>query len=235
MVAMRILALDTSSEHGSLAVLEDETVVGLVRWAPGEDHSTKLFRDLQRLLAEVNAQMNDFGLLAVVAGPGSFTGLRVGLTAVKAWSEVHGTPIAAVSGLEALATMSRRETQFLAPVLDARRGQIFAGLYERNVAGLAAMRDDAVLSAAEFLTGSDVQQHRERLSFVTPSPVLIHEHLAAAGFSQNCVEKVEWLLAPAAGRLGLQRARQGRTVDALTLDAHYVRRSDAELTWKEPI
>ena len=83
--------------------------------------------------------MDQIDVFAVAAGPGSFTGLRVGLTAVKAWAEVHGKPIAAVSGLEAIAAESLAakapgvsSAHFIAPFLDARRGQLFGAIYRRD-------------------------------------------------------------------------------------------------------
>jgi tRNA threonylcarbamoyladenosine biosynthesis protein TsaB len=230
---MRILALDTSSAQGSMAVLEDAALQGLIRWCPGEDYSSKLFRDLDRLLVQTGERMNRFDLFAVVAGPGSFTGLRVGLTAVKGWSEIYRKPVAAISALEALAATSLTRCQFLAPVLDAQRGQVFAGVYRQAGEELQPVAEDVVMSPAEFFALPEVQGHRGEIAIVTPSPELLRLPAAAAGLDAAQIEVVEWLLAPAAGRLGLERARKGRTVDAMTLNAHYVRRSDAEIAWKE--
>jgi tRNA threonylcarbamoyladenosine biosynthesis protein TsaB len=230
---MHILALDTSSAQGSMAVFEDATVCGLIRWCPGEDYSSKLFRDLDRLLVQTGERMNRFDLFAVVAGPGSFTGLRVGLTAVKGWSEIYGRPVAAISALEALAATSQSRCQFLAPVLDAQRGQVFGGMYKKAGEELQPVAEDVVMSPAEFLALPEVQRHRGEIAVVTPTPELLRLPAAAAGLEAAQIEVVEWLLAPAVGRLGMERARKGRTVDAMTLDAHYVRRSDAEMAWKE--
>src|ERR1700722_48285 len=132
MVHVLVLALDTSSPSGSLAVLRDEKVVGVVSTATAEVYSSRMFRELEFLLGELSLRMEEFELFAIAAGPGSFTGLRVGLAAVKGWAEVYGKPIAAVSGLEAVAVQSHRTVSALVPVLDARRGQIYFGVYKRT-------------------------------------------------------------------------------------------------------
>ncbi len=129
---MLTLALDTSSPAGSLAVLRDEKVIGTVSTWTDEIYSSRMFRHLEFLLKELSLGLEQFDLFAVAAGPGSFTGLRVGLAAVKGWSEVYGKPIAAVSGLEAVAAQSHSSSYWVVPALDAHRGQIYFGMYRRT-------------------------------------------------------------------------------------------------------
>src|SRR6201998_2058933 len=137
MVHVLVLALDTSSPSGSLAVLRGAKVVGVVSTATGEVYSSRMFRELEFLLGELSLHMEEFELFAVAAGPGSFTGLRVGLAAVKGWAEVDQKPIAAVSALEAVAVQARSNAALIIPVLDARRGQLYFGLYRRAEGGEA--------------------------------------------------------------------------------------------------
>src|ERR1700690_3810471 len=94
-----------------------------------------MFRELEFLLGELALKMDQIELFAVAAGPGSFTGLRVGLAAVKGWAEVYGKPIAAVSALEAVAVQARSSAGLIVPVLDARRGQVYFGIYRRVASG----------------------------------------------------------------------------------------------------
>src|SRR5260370_32586276 len=100
---MLILAVDTSTRTGSLAVVSDGTVVNVARIPQDAPTSSTLFTQLELILSETGLAMPQFDLFTVCAGPGSFTGLRVGLTTVKGWAEVYQRPIAAVSGLEAIA------------------------------------------------------------------------------------------------------------------------------------
>jgi tRNA threonylcarbamoyladenosine biosynthesis protein TsaB len=226
---MRILAVDTSTRRGSLAVAEDERLLGVVSTATAETYSSRMFRQLDFLLAELKLTLAEMDLFAVVAGPGSFTGLRVGLAAVKGWAEVFAKPVAAVSGLEALAAQSRAAR--VAAVMDARRGQIYGGLYLRTDAGLVRESDDVVMTLDEFLAQLPAGAEAD-VTFATPEPLLLAATLAATRFASRPVEQVSDVLAPVVARLGLERARRGELLDALALDAHYVRRSDAELLWK---
>src|SRR5271167_3137477 len=136
LVHVLTLALDTSSLVGSLAVLRDDTLLGVISTASDENYSSRMFRHLEFLLRDLALNFADFDLFSVAAGPGSFTGLRVGLTAAKAWSEVYRKPVVGVSALEAVAFQARSRA-VLIPALDARRGQIYFGVYRTAAAGLA--------------------------------------------------------------------------------------------------
>ncbi len=231
---MLILAVDTGTQAGSLAVLREAQVLGVVSTWTDETYSSRMFRHLTFLLTELKLDLKQFDLFAVGAGPGSFTGLRVGLTAVKGWAEVYQRPIAAVSALEAVAAQARAGESVLVPVLDARRGQIYAGVYRRAGKDLERVGDERVMTAEEFLASLRAQAGNAKLAFVTPTPEVLAEALARSDFAGASVEQVSTVLAPVIGRLGLVRARRGEVVDALCLDANYIRRSDAELLWKGP-
>jgi tRNA threonylcarbamoyladenosine biosynthesis protein TsaB len=237
------LALDTSSPAGSLAVLRDERVIGTVSTWTEEIYSSRMFRHLEFLLKELSLGLGEFDLFAVAAGPGSFTGLRVGLAAVKGWAEVYRKPIAAVSALEAVAAQSHSQSSLMVPVLDAHRGQIYFGLYRRaGDAGenrLALEGEECVMTPDEFIEVLHARGATGDCAVVTPAPALISGALSRcetthASGARIRVDEVSAILAPRVGRLGVLRARRGEVVDALTLDANYVRRTDAELHWKAP-
>ncbi|HXP72464.1 MAG TPA: tRNA (adenosine(37)-N6)-threonylcarbamoyltransferase complex dimerization subunit type 1 TsaB [Candidatus Dormibacteraeota bacterium] len=241
MVHVLVLALDTSSPSGSLAVLRDEKVIGVVSTATGEVYSSRMFRELDFLLGELSLRMEEFELFAVAAGPGSFTGLRVGLAAVKGWAEVYRKPIAAVSALEAVAVQAHSNAELIAPVLDARRGQLYFGLYRRAAGGapgesrLVLDGEEYVLTPAEFFEVLSKRAAGTEFMVVAPQPELFsgaalqNETAALIG----AVEPASSVLAPFIGQLGFRRAQRGELADPLTLDANYVRRTDAELQWKK--
>ncbi len=231
---MLLLALDTSTQAGSLAILRDARVVGEVSTWVDETYSSRMFRHLEFLLRELSLDLGEMDLFAVASGPGSFTGLRVGLSAVKGWAEVYGKPIAPVSALEAVAAQAKAGERFLATVIDARRGQVYGGLYERRSGGLVRIGDEAVLTPAEFLEIVQRETRGVDVALVSPTPEVLADQLGSSAFSRCTVEAVSSVLAPTIGQLGLARAKRGDVVDALTLDANYVRRSDAELLWKAP-
>lgn len=226
---------------GSAAVLRDSEVLAEVSGYEETPYSTRLFHDIALLQERASFRMHQIDVFAVAAGPGSFTGLRVGLTAVKAWAEVHRKPIAAISGLEAIAVLSltgegpgNSHATFIAPFLDARRGQVFGAIYRKipgDAMGLALASDESILSIDEFLelVRGKSPQHVQLVSStpdVLPSARI--EYSAGAR-----IVPVSGALAPAIGRLGFERAKRGDLVDAIRLDANYVRRSDAESAWKD--
>ncbi len=237
------LALDTSSASGSLAVLQNEQMIGCVSATSGEIYSSRMFRHLEFLLHELSLELRAFDLFAVAAGPGSFTGLRVGLAATKGWAEVYGKPIAAVSALEAVATQSHSRSAYVVPVLDAHRGQIYFGVYKRADSAdgemeLALEGDECVMTTEELLSLLCARRVSD-FTITTPLPALLssttsRNEIICATDAGYRIEQVSALLAPHIGRLGYQRALRGKLVDALSLEANYVRRSDAELHWKVP-
>jgi tRNA threonylcarbamoyladenosine biosynthesis protein TsaB len=237
------LALDTSSDSGSVAILREEGVIGVISTSAEETYSSRIFRQLEFLLAELSLGLESCDLLAVNAGPGSFTGLRVGLTLGKAWSEVHGKPIAPVGGLEAVAAQCVGATaKWIIPALDARRGQLYAGLYRHELEGSGAPRlfretDDAVFSPQQFLAWIAELPGRTDAIVATPARAWLAGLLAASGMSAigaalPPIYSVSKVLAPTIGLLGREKFLRRETVDALWLDANYVRRTDAETNWK---
>lgn len=238
---MLILALDTSSSSGSIAFLRDDRVIGTIGSTSTEIYSSRVFRHLDFLLSELSLRLEDFDLFAVAAGPGSFTGLRVGLAAAKGWAEVFGKPIAPVSALDAVAAQARSEASKIAAVMDARRNELYWGLYRRNEHNgktfLVLENHEMVGSREEFVSAVTGRNTAEELAIVTPTP----EALASITSqlenrtkrnSRVAIESVSPFLAPEIGRIGWRLARERKLVDALTLDANYIRRSDAELHWK---
>jgi tRNA threonylcarbamoyladenosine biosynthesis protein TsaB len=228
------LSIDTSSPTGSIAVLNGEKLLGVVSTTGPEAYSSRLFRQLDFLLRELSLELPQFELYAVAAGPGSFTGLRVGLTAVKGWAEAYGKPIAAVSALEATATQSRATAPLLVPVLDAGRGQLYFGFYQREEKGLTLEGDECVMSPVEFVSALRQRASGSLFAIVTLTPEVITSRLPQSEIELVPVEAVDAVLAPVIGRIGFARAQRGQLTDALHLDANYVRRSDAELHWKGP-
>lgn len=237
---MLLLAVDTATPAGSLAVLSDGQLAGVISTASDEPYSSRLFRQLEILLSELQLQTQNFDLFAVAAGPGSFTGLRVGLTAVKAWAEVFSKPVIAISGLEAIAAQAQphSENGLIAPVLDARRGQIYAALF-RRAAQLVQEEPDQVCTIEEFLAQLAQRKQNEEIVFVSPAPAILRELLTKRDANRlsasisDVAQSASPLLAPIIGKLALERAARGEFTDALHLDANYIRRSDAELLWKK--
>lgn len=234
-----IFSLDTSSPTGSIAVLRDGTEIGVLSTASDETYSSRIFRQLEFLLAELGLTLASFDLFAVNAGPGSFTGLRVGLTTAKAWADAFAKQVVPVSGLEAVAAESRANTEHVIPLIDARRGQLYTGLYKQARAtkvaepSLERVEDDAVMSPDEFRSWRLQTPERAAATLATPNRNWLLSLLVGNDDpAVHDIREVSPVLAPVIGRLAYQKSQHGDAVDALRLDANYVRRSDAELNWK---
>lgn len=233
---MLILALDTATPSGSIAILRDEKFIGVVSTTTDETYSSRMFRQLDFLLSELRLTPEDFDLFAVNSGPGSFTGLRVGLTAAKGWAEAYGKPVAAISGLEAVAAQCRAET-LIVPVQDARRGQVYYGFY-CTLNGRLKREGEEHVGAPEEFASALAQLSANSRAVVACADAEFAAKLGISGLNipENRrlirVESVSSLLAPVIGLIAYARASQGEVADALSVDANYVRRSDAELHWK---
>jgi tRNA threonylcarbamoyladenosine biosynthesis protein TsaB len=229
-----LLALDTCDSRGSLALLRDAEVLQVIAHEGTFDYSTWLLPNVEAALRAAGLQMRDVEIYAVASGPGSFTGVRIALTTVKAWSEVYGRGIASVSRLEAMAALAVGRGQYVAAFADAHRDQVFGGLYRRESAALKPVEAEMVAAPAEFLEWVNQRSGNERVSWISMDPEKLTSQAswrerAEAG---ETVEVSPNVLAPAIGRVGRMRALEGRLTDALALDAEYVRRPDAEVFWK---
>lgn len=232
---MLALAVDTSSPSGSLAIFENETLRAVVMTGGQETYSSRMFRHLDFLLGEVGVKMSDFDFFSVASGPGSFTGLRVGLAAVKGWAEVYGRLVAPVSVLDAVAAGARCADGVLASVLDARRGEVYGSLYRSGADGIVEkMGEEVVMGPIDFVAHVAASAAGQGVTFATPSPEIVRRAVAGSPLANARVVAVSGAIAVLIGALGYFRAQRGELVDALHLDANYVRRSDAEVLWKKP-
>jgi tRNA threonylcarbamoyladenosine biosynthesis protein TsaB len=203
--------------------------------APGdnEQHSVALFRNIEQALNQAGVSLRQLDAYGVTTGPGAFTALRVGLSVVKGLAEVSGKPVAPVSVLEAVSENARAEGLLVA-VVDAYRGQVFGGVYEKANGDVVLRGRERVLSPSEFLAFL-VQEEvpPAECTFVGPHLERWTAHIAESSFSPSRQEVTSPVLAEAVGRCARRRLARGEGVDALHLEANYVRRSDAELLWKE--
>jgi tRNA threonylcarbamoyladenosine biosynthesis protein TsaB len=229
-----VLAIDTCDSRGSVAVLRGEAVLHVARHESAEEYSAWLLPAVAEVLRAAGLGMAEVDGYAVAAGPGSFTGVRVGLTTVKAWSEVYGKRIAAVSRLEALAVQSNGVESYVAAFADARRGQVFGAVYRRAGTGLERLGEETVIPPGKFVEMAAELASGGSISWVSTDPECVLQDTAwsARESRGEKVERVSSVLAPAIGRIGMAQLAVGRHTDAFSLDANYVRRSDAEIFWK---
>jgi len=229
-----LLALDTCDSQGSLAVLRDEEVLTVIAHEGTEDYSSWVLPTAEAGLRASGLELMEVDVFAVASGPGSFTGVRIGLTTAKAWSEALGKKIASVSRLEAMAAQTAEGSQYVAAFADARRDQVFGGLYRREGAGLRLVEHEMVAAPTEFVDWVNERSVNQSVSWISADPdkVTALEAWQKLANEGHRIEASSSVLAPMIGKIGLQRAREGRLVAALALDAEYIRRPDAETFWK---
>jgi len=226
-----LLVTDTSGKNGSVAlarVTPGQSGVEIVEVVPlaGGAFSAQLVPQIAALLEKHGYRKSDLAAFAVVSGPGSFTGLRVGLAAIKALAEALQKPIAAISLLEAVAWSSKARGRVLG-ALDAGRGDVYVGDYELEPH--VHMQSERLLNREEFLAeakGAEVKSAEATPKTVVTPDAVLAAMVQAAG---NQVELIEYPNAAVIAGLGWERLQRGQTVRPEELEANYMRHSDAEI------
>ncbi len=222
-LVMLIVAVDTSGRQGSIALCrgdgESFEVLHLTS-LEGGTYSAQLMPRIAEALQQNKLDKKEVDGFVVVSGPGSFTGLRVGLATVKGLCEVLRKPLAIVSMLEALAVTYGRVGQTETVVLDAGRGEVYVGDYELSAGGAGVVRE--YIAKLEVFA-ADAGGIRGDL--FTPD-AKVAEALRAANPNTKLVTAIR---ADEIGRIGLRKLMAGDTADPATVDVNYIRRSDAEL------
>jgi len=217
-VSLWLLSLDTTSDFGSIALSDAARVIEEVPLRSPDGFAHILFDAIHRLLARHGLTLDDIGVFASASGPGSFTGVRIGLTAAKGLAEAIGRKVVAVSNLEAIAWFGARPLR--APMIDARRGEIYGAVFD---ASLRPVRDEVVTPFDSWLA-----------SLPTGDLEIITNGFELPGDAPFPIVRAPRALAGAIARIAADRFAAGLAQDPAEIDANYVRRSDAELLWKEP-
>ncbi len=215
----RILALDTTSEFGSLAALEGDRLIEETPMTSSDGFSHVLFDQLEQFLARLRWSIDSVDCFACTAGPGSFTGLRVGLAAVKGLAEATNKPVVAVSNLEVLASFGSKPLR--AAIADARRGEIYGGLFDAQLQPLLPERVMKLAAFRDALPKGD-------LEFIAAGFEPFRDDLAGA-----CLTTAPRFIASAVARLAAKRLAAGECTSPISIDANYVRRNDANMLWQD--
>jgi tRNA threonylcarbamoyladenosine biosynthesis protein TsaB len=233
-LAPLVLAIDTTHEFGSLALASgDATAVRmdevLLHAPAGFGHV--LYEYLGQLLERHGVKPAMIDCFAAASGPGSFTGVRVGLACIKGLAEAVGKPAVAVGNLEAMATFGTAALR--AAVMDARRGEVYGAVYDeagRVVSPEVVAKFPAWLRS---LPDNLPESLLATMEFVSTDFTPFHASLAGTRFQDASVVTAPRALAAAIARIAAARWLRGEARDPAALDANYVRRPDAELFWKE--
>lgn len=242
---MRVLAIDTTSECGGAAVYDQKKCLGkALNNGPASGYAVTLFDLAEQALAQARIGFPDIQLYAVSNGPGSFTGIRVGLAAAQGWAKAFAKPLRGVTLLEAMVEHANPNADWAVPILDARRGEFFVAFFRQMSAGQEGRFETA--GAGQLIRADRLESLLEALgrggqcrTFSGGSIVCVtraHDHkartvreslsLKVAGFD------VSGDLLGAIASAALRAHEQGDVSSPEELDACYIRRSDAEMNWR---
>lgn len=219
---MKILAIDTSTTHSSCAVMDDNNIVGDFSINQSMSHNEILLVMVDEMLKKLNVDIEDIDLFVAVTGPGSFTGIRIGVTVVKALAMALNKPIVAVNTLEALSFGVFSDKKKI-PLIDARGERVYYGVYEginnENIVSPALLTIDELLEEfldkGEFVfVGDCVNLYKDRIlenkNFeITPACL------------NSCISKNACVI-------GKQKFERGDISDCFSLSPEYVRLSQAQ-------
>ncbi|MDY6837861.1 MAG: tRNA (adenosine(37)-N6)-threonylcarbamoyltransferase complex dimerization subunit type 1 TsaB [Thermodesulfobacteriota bacterium] len=224
---MKILAIDTSTRAGSVALLDDDTMVAELQVSSSETHAKRLMTVIDATLGLAGLGLEALDAFAVTIGPGSFTGLRIGISAVKGFAFATGKPVTGISTLDALAHPFPWFPGLVCPLLDARKGEVYTALYRCGTPEtLKKVSSDCAVHPEEWLAGI-----QEICLFVGDGAVAYRETIEEivghrARFAPFFLHAPR---ASAVGALGIEQIKRGETADASALVPYYIRKSDAEI------
>ncbi len=227
---MLILGIETSTKTGSVAVVSEDGVVAQYSLNIEVTHSERLMATVDRVLRDTGLGMANMDGFAVACGPGSFTGLRIGISAVKGLALATGRPVAAVPTLQALAWNVPHAAFPVCPLLDARKNEVYAALYRFEGAALVQTMPEAAIPIADLagrlpdnvlFTGEAARLYRREIEKQFGGRALFAPLASAVPSAATVAE------------IGLDMIKSGKTADADVLTPVYIRRPEAEVAWEK--
>ena len=217
---MKILAIDTSSEVCSVALLENDKKIDENRIENGKTHSENLMSLLDELLTRNNINLNSIDLFACSVGPGSFTGIRIGISSIKPMAEILNIPVASVTSLETLAK-NVDDADIIVSLIDARNSQVYAGIFDINYNKLEEYIADDINVVIEKIS------NYKNITFVGSGAILHKEllknRIKGAKFINNNTQS-----AVNVGIIAYKKYLEKDLYNADTLLPIYLRKSQAE-------
>lgn len=224
---MKILALESSAVACSVCVCEDEQLIAQSFQNNGLTHSVTLMPMCEDLLKNCGLTLKDMDVIAVAAGPGSFTGLRIGVSAAKGLAWALDKPCAKVSTLEAMAWGLVSASGKLCPVMDARRSQVYNARFASNGEKITRLTPDRAISLEEL--GEELKNEAEEQILVGDGAAMCYNRFETMGLKVRLpAHNLRYQTAWGVARGGLELARAGKLVSANQLLPEYHRLSQAE-------
>jgi tRNA threonylcarbamoyladenosine biosynthesis protein TsaB len=224
---MITLAIECATRTVGIAFLDQKKILAEVYLDAGGRHAEVLLPALEKLFLLTGLTTERVDLLVCSTGPGSFTGVRIGVSTIKGLALATGKPIVGVSTLEALAMNVFPSRRLICPLLDARKNQVYAGLYRMGPDGLPEAIAPDRLTDIGFLVKTLAA---EEVDFVGEAAVLYQKQICEEEAGGSALKTCHFcrLNASAVGLIGLHLYQHGRMEDPLTFSPTYLRLSEAE-------
>ncbi|MFS0865362.1 tRNA (adenosine(37)-N6)-threonylcarbamoyltransferase complex dimerization subunit type 1 TsaB [Fredinandcohnia sp. 179-A 10B2 NHS] len=224
---MKVLSIDTSNYVLGIALLEGEKVVGEFITNLPKNHSVRVMPAIQQLLQECGIRANELEKIVVAKGPGSYTGVRIGVTIAKTLAWSLNIPLVGVSSLEVVAANGRYFDGVISPIFDARRGQVYTGLYRYHGQDLYCEKSDQIILLTDWLT--ELKSEETKVLFIG-NDLPIHEEKIKTGLAELAyvAPYTDWNPRPSELAL-LGRNREPE--DVHTFVPNYIRMAEAEANW----
>ncbi|MFH1014824.1 MAG: tRNA (adenosine(37)-N6)-threonylcarbamoyltransferase complex dimerization subunit type 1 TsaB [Nitrospirota bacterium] len=233
---MKILAIDTSTMLGGIAIMDESLLIAESRLNVRSTHSERLVTEIEHCLKQSGIKISDIDLFAVATGPGSFTGLRIGLSTVKGFSYATGKPIVSVPTLEALAWNFPYSKYPVCTMLDARKKEVYAALFRwEEGENFIRLINETSAKPEEFARDALRVTHDDKFIFAGEGAALYRDKIIEVmGEKAIFASPEKTVPSPAnVAVLGLKKAKAGEFSEPISLTPMYIRKSEAEVKWKD--
>lgn len=223
---MPVIAIETTTMVGSIAIVDNARVISEITLNVRATHSEKLMPAIDRLFSDAGLAVDDMDAIAVSIGPGSFTGLRIGISTAKGLSYASGKPLIGIPTLDALALNMGFSRYLVCPIQDARKGEVYTALYRPCYKSLKKMTDDMAVDPAAL-----ARMITEKTVFLGDG-VNTYRELLMKQLGELYNEAPLPLRLPRASNvamLALKRLEKGEADDPFTMVPRYIRRPEAEI------
>ena len=228
---MKILAIETSTMLGGIAIMDDLSgLIAEVRLNVKSTHSERLMTEIAHVLKQAELKVSDIDVFAIAIGPGSFTGLRIGLSTVKGFSYATGKPIVSVPTLEALAWNFPYCRHPVCTMLDARKKEVYAALFKWEDGGFIKLIDEVSIKVDRVLEDIKLSSDK-RVVFTGEGAILYRDKIIEVMGNKAIFASPEKIVPSPANvaSIGIKKAIKGEFSEPVSLVPFYIRRSEAEL------
>ncbi|MDQ0418413.1 tRNA threonylcarbamoyladenosine biosynthesis protein TsaB [Croceifilum oryzae] len=230
-MGLKILAIDTSTLVLGVAVVEEGKVLGEVTNNLHKTHSERLMPTVAGLLKDLSIELQEITAISVTSGPGSYTGIRIGVTTAKTLAWTHDVPLFAESSLTVLAMNGKRFPGLVVPMIDARRNRVYTGVYRSNTLGVSEVLGQQVLEITDLL--EQCNRLKEPILFlgddVSKFRGIIEETLGENAHFGSPAENLP--RASELGEMSLQRIMRGEEPLSQQFTLNYLQVTEAEANW----